>query len=278
MPNFEKNAGNNVETLREMAKNVKVIFFDIDDTLRVKDTKYLPPSVPKAIRQLQEKGIHIGIASGRAYYGIAPEVIALSADYYVTINGQYVRAADGTEIYANPIPTNAVEKIVAWAKASGIEYGFVGSKQAVVSKWTPTVADAVTVVYGKLDADPSFYKTHRIYQMWSFTEKEGGETLPSELAADVRLVRWHPHSSDIVPMNGSKATGISHVLERLAMTKDQLMVFGDELNDIEMFQYAGFSVAMGNAHEALKPLATFITKHIEKDGVAYALETLGLIH
>ena len=44
-----------------------------------------------------------------------------------------------------------------------------------------------------------------------------------------------------------------------------------------MIEYAGIGVAMGNAVEALKRRADFVTKGIDEDGVAYAMEELGLI-
>ncbi len=52
------------------AKKIKAVFFDIDDTLRVKDTGYMPPSILKVFKALKDKGIVVGIASGRARYGV----------------------------------------------------------------------------------------------------------------------------------------------------------------------------------------------------------------
>ena len=49
--------------LRYKAKKIKIVFFDIDDTLRVKDTGYMPASVREVFRSLKEKGILTGIAS-----------------------------------------------------------------------------------------------------------------------------------------------------------------------------------------------------------------------
>lgn len=265
------------QELRELAKKVKIIFFDIDDTLRVKDKEFMPESIPSVFERLHKKGIRTGIASGRAYFGVVPEVRALGADYYVTINGQYVRTKEGEEIFSNPIPKETIQKIIEWANAVGMEYGMVGKNRAVVSQWTKLVDDAITVVYGKLAEEPDFWQENPVYQMWTFTDEHKDNVLPEELRSQVRLVRWHPHSCDIVPIHGSKANGIEKVLEKLGLTDKDLMVFGDELNDVEMFQYAGLSIAMGNANEELKPLADYVTKDIEENGVEYALEMLGLI-
>ena len=73
------------------AKKTKISLFDIDDTLRVKATAYMPESIKYVFKKLKKKkGIMTGIATGRALYGVVPEIRALEPDYFVTINGTYV--------------------------------------------------------------------------------------------------------------------------------------------------------------------------------------------
>ncbi|HFR3686646.1 TPA: HAD hydrolase family protein, partial [Streptococcus suis] len=62
--------------LRYKAKKIKIVFFDIDDTLRVKNTGYIPESIQQVFNSLKEKGILTGIASGRTPYGLVPEIKA----------------------------------------------------------------------------------------------------------------------------------------------------------------------------------------------------------
>ena len=61
------------------------------------------------------------------------------------------------------------------------------------------------------------------------------------------------------------------------ISQKDTVAFGDGPNDFDMIEYAGIGVAMGNAVEALKRRADFVTKGIDEDGVAYAMEELGLI-
>lgn len=79
--------------LKYRAKKIKIVFFDIDDTLRVKTTGYMPESIRQVFKSLKEKGILTGIASGRTPYGIVPEIKALQPDYFAMINGSYVENA-----------------------------------------------------------------------------------------------------------------------------------------------------------------------------------------
>ena len=59
------------------AKKIKIVFFDIDDTLRVKKTGYIPESIKAVFKGLKEKGILTGIATGRGYYGVVEEILDL---------------------------------------------------------------------------------------------------------------------------------------------------------------------------------------------------------
>ena len=54
-------------------------------------------------------------------------------------------------------------------------------------------------------------------------------------------------------------------------------VFGDSGNDLAMFRYASNCILMGKHDEVLEPYATFETKDVEEDGIAYAMKELGII-
>ena len=95
--------------LRYKAKKIKIVFFDIDDTLRVKETGYMPESIKSVFAQLRKKGILTGIASGRGIFGVVPEIRELKPDFFVTLNGAYVEDKKGKAIYENHIPADQVE-------------------------------------------------------------------------------------------------------------------------------------------------------------------------
>ena len=139
------------------------------------------------------------------------------------------------------------------------------------------INQAIDVVYQNLPVDPDFYQTENIYQMWTFEDQGDSLQLPKDLSANLRLVRWHPNSSDVVSIAGSKATGVQKVIEKLGLKPENLLVFGDELNDLELFDYAGLSIAMGHSHPKIIEKADYITKTVEEDGIFDALEKLGMV-
>ena len=263
--------------LRYKAKKIKIVFFDIDDTLRNSKTGFIPTSIPTVFQQLREKGILTGIATGRGIFGVVPEIRELKPDFFVTLNGAYIEDKKGNVIDSNKISKDKVESYIAWTKEVGIDYGLVGSHTAKLSTRTELISEAIDPIYPDLDVDPDFYEKEDIYQMWTFEERGDDLILPDTLASTLRMVRWHEHSSDVVPISGSKAAGVAKVVEHLGLKPENVMVFGDGLNDLELFDYAGISVAMGVSHEKIKEKADYITKTLEEDGIFDALERFGMV-
>ena len=263
--------------LRYKAKKIKIIFFDIDDTLRNSKTGFIPTSIPTVFQQLREKGILTGIATGRGIFGVVSEISELKPDFFVTLNGAYIEDKKGNVVYSNKIAKDKVEEYIAWTKEVGIDYGLVGSHTAKLSTRTDLISQAIDPIYPDLDVDPDFHEKEDIYQMWTFEDQGDVLTLPESSASTLRMVRWHEHSSDVVPISGSKAAGVAKVVEHLGLKPENVMVFGDGLNDLELFDYAGISIAMGNSHEKIKEKADYITKTLEEDGIFDALERFGMV-
>ena len=61
---------------------------------------------------------------------------------------------------------------------------------------------------------------------------------------------------DVMQRGVTKATGIRQVLDAHGISADEMMAFGDSMNDYEILRMAGISMAMGNARPAIKQIAT----------------------
>ena len=79
---------------------------------------------------------------------------------------------------------------------------------------------------------------------------------------------------ELLPLGLSKATGLSLAARRLGLKAADTIAFGDMPNDIPMFGWASYGVAMANAHEELKAAADEVTASHEEDGIAVVLERL----
>ena len=92
-----------------------------------------------------------------------------------------------------------------------------------------------------------------------------------------KTVRWHEDAVDLLMTAGSKVRGIRDVIASLGLTLDNVMVFGDSLNDIEMLSEAGYAVAMANGHPHVKQYADYVAPAQAEDGVHRALLALDMI-
>jgi Cof subfamily protein (haloacid dehalogenase superfamily) len=78
---------------------------------------------------------------------------------------------------------------------------------------------------------------------------------------------------EILHPSSGKGEAVKHMLERFRLNRDDVMSIGDNLNDIEMFEQSGISVAMGNASEKVRQSATHKTLTWDQAGVAHAMKT-----
>ena len=79
---------------------------------------------------------------------------------------------------------------------------------------------------------------------------------------------------ELAPLGISKATGLARLAARHGVDAADVIVFGDAPNDVPMFEWAGTGYAVGNAHEAVKAVASHATESVDDDGVAVIIERL----
>lgn len=253
-----------------------IIFFDVDGTLYNKEKK-IPDSAKKAIQAARNNGYEIAIATGRAPFMIRSILEELNIDTYVTFNGQYV-VYKGEVIYTDSVPKDYLAKIIEFGQIRNHPVVFIDDKEMVASVEGHSFVEQSlnTLKYPYPYSNPVYYEDNEVYQTLIFME-ESDEQLYRETFSEVKFVRWHPFSCDILPKDGSKARGIKTLLEKINIPIENSIAFGDGLNDIEMLREVGTSVAMGNGVQQAKEAADFVTDHVDHDGIAKAMKKLNII-
>ncbi|CAM5188917.1 Cof subfamily protein (Haloacid dehalogenase superfamily)/HAD superfamily hydrolase (TIGR01484 family) OS=Ureibacillus acetophenoni OX=614649 GN=SAMN05877842_101314 PE=4 SV=1 [Ureibacillus acetophenoni] len=254
----------------------KILFFDIDGTLYDSEKK-IPQSAKEAIFQARANGYEIAIATGRAPFMIQSIIDELEIDTYVTFNGQYV-VYKGEVIFTDGIPTDQLTGIIQYGHERNHPVVFIDDQKMIASVEGDTFIEKSlnTLKYPYPIINPQFYESNNVYQTLIFME-EKDEPIYKEQFPNVKFVRWHPFSCDILPKDGSKARGIQKILEKNNIPLSNVYAFGDGLNDIEMLQFVGIGVAMGNAHDQTKAVADIIADHVDEDGLAKVLKELNII-
>ncbi len=254
-----------------------MIFFDVDGTL-LNEEMLISESTKKALHTLHENGVETVIATGRSPFHVRELANELKIESFVCYNGAYVEYK-GKVIFTNPISKQSLEYLTKQVENHNHALVFLSEDVCYASHDNEMVQSAIkSINYDPLEARPDFWRDNHIYQCWLHC-REGEELVyeQDKLLGDVRFFRWHQVSLDVMPKGGSKALGIEALLSHAGIKKEESMAIGDGRNDIEMMNCVGMSVAMGNSHPDVIPHAQFVTKHVDEEGIAYALRKLNVI-
>ena len=254
----------------------KIVFFDIDGTLLDHD-KNLPISTKRALKELENNGVFVAIATGRAPFMFESLRSELGIDSFVSFNGQYV-VFENQVIYQNPLNTTELKRFLkeTGKKDHPLVFMTETTMKATVGHHPYIEESLGTLKFPHPEADPTFYENRNIYQSLLFCEEVKEEYYRNEYPS-FSFVRWHPYSVDVLPFGGSKAEGIKKMIERLDFELEDVYAFGDGLNDIEMLKSVGTGVAMGNGAPEAKRHANLITSDVDNNGIWNGLKELKLI-
>jgi Cof subfamily protein (haloacid dehalogenase superfamily) len=260
-----------------MDNNNKIVFFDIDGTL-LDHEKKIPDSTKQAIKDLQKAGVYVAIATGRAPFMFEDLRNELDIDTFVSFNGQYV-VFEGEVIYKNPLNPVKMQELRQYSEQldHALVYLNHETMKANVENHPYILESMGSLKFTHPELNPEFLNETEIYQALLFIKDKDQLTYVNSYKDDFHFIRWHEFSTDILPKGGSKAIGIQRMLERLPFKKENVFAFGDGLNDIEMIEFAGTGVAMGNAHPELFKVANHVTKDVGEDGIKHGLELVGLL-
>ncbi|MDX8044875.1 Cof-type HAD-IIB family hydrolase [Gracilibacillus sp. S3-1-1] len=259
-----------------MTLGQKVVFLDIDGTILNSDKK-IPIATKRAVNELQEAGVIVSIATGRAPFMFQDILEELNLKSYIGFNGQYAVHNDDV-IYQNPIETEQLEELTTFSVKNNhpLVYQAVHDMRSNVSEHSHIEAGMNSLKRSHPLMDTEYYTKEKIYQALVFMEQDE-QAMYEEAFKQLRFVRWHPFSCDVMPANGSKANGIANFIKALNIDWEDTYAFGDGLNDLEMIKKVHTGVALGNGVQEVKDAATLVTDHVDEDGLSKAMKKLGLI-
>ena len=263
--------------------NIKMVVFDIDNTLISEKKKTIEPSAVIAIQTLHKNGYKVLVATGRAPYFIKPQVFeVIDSDYYVVINGQCVMDRTHKIIKRHDLDKADIIRLLEICKKEKIGLGCKCSKQIVILN----EYDLFAKHYGHgedpagrfLDADNDPDVLDKDMAMGIFLVGDVQKIIDQkDLFPNWTFTRAFSWGMDIYDKYIHKSRGIEDVLDLLDLTWDEVMVFGDADNDLRMVKKAGIGIAMGNATENLKKVADYVTSDLDQDGIYNALKHFKLI-
>ena len=262
----------------------KLAVFDMDGTL-LNSSHVVSDENLKALDYLKEKGVRVIIATGRPSELLKKYTRELKIDeFVVNCNGSVIANPFTNDIlHENVIDSDTVIELVDMCEKYGYGY-LLYTRDAVVSKDNERLRlfKKLGVLYKVEDRAKIIETEDSEYIKFSFspnkiliTEKDPLKY--SKLVDRVNKIESIEHAQswqgalDISPVGDNKGNAIEKLCKYFGIAKEEVISFGDNLNDISMIKYAGMGVAMGNAEEKLKSIANYITDTNDNDGVAKAI-------
>ena len=250
------------------------LFFDIDGTLVSFKTHEIPASTIFALTQAKANGSRVYIATGR------PPVILTNLgaiehliDGYITTNGALCYVGDQL-VCCQPIPMQDVMTCVNDAQEKGYSLIVVGRKEVAVLDPKGDVDRIFRQMLAVKNLDKASPLDEVLQQdVLQLTPFFPADYEPQLLARMSQCVsgRWHPEFTDITANGADKGKGIQAIARHEGFDPSHTIAFGDGGNDTSMIIQAGIGVAMGNAIDALKQQADYITSSVDEDGILNAL-------
>ena len=254
---------------------IKAAFFDIDGTLLSFNTHRVSEGTVRAFRTLHSHGVRTFISSGRPMV-LIPQM-PLNFEGYITMNGGLVFTvgSDSKTLLSNPIPREDSNRWVDFAK----EHNLCTMAFTADSMMAAQPNEIGLKIREQLEFEmPPFVPIDAIrdveaYQLIAIMPAEMDKVVGNMLS-HCRLPRWHPAFTDIVAAGNSKAAGMDAICRHYGIRQEETLAFGDGGNDIEMLQWAGIGVAMGNAADDVKAVADMVTTDVDNEGIEHAVNRL----
>ncbi|RPA57120.1 HAD family phosphatase [Aerococcus agrisoli] len=263
---------------------IELIAIDLDGTLLSKDKTISPANIDMIHKAIQN-GVDVAICTGRPLEAIQHILDTLgtnSSDHYsITYNGGLVLKNESREVVSQvtmsmgqaqclyeamlavDLPLEAV--LIDAVYQFPFPEDFPGTYQETMN-FLPFKQFDMT----NLDPETAIFK---VVINTEIAHLESAMTkLPEWVFEDFEVMRSHPYQLEIMPKGVDKGVGVAHLAQVLELTADQVMVIGDEENDLAMLKWAGTAVVMENGRPDIKQYADYITSSNEEDGVAKAID------
>ncbi len=284
------------ENGKEISKDRRLIFFDIDGTL-VADLSKPSKLTREAIEKTRAKGHKVFLSTGRNTAIIGEDILAIGFDGMVASAGGHVEA-EGRVLFDSLLPEELIQECLSVFHAHGV-YCRIESPEGIytdpqmeelLKTANPDKSNSELIRMQKeIEAGIAIrpykeYPRNGAYKIcFTATSLKAVDETKRFLGDRFDYV-VHPYGEASTCFNGEiirkgidKGKGMELICQYYGADIKDTIAFGDSMNDYAMLTCAGISIAMGNACEELKRAADVVCEGVKEDGVYYQLERMNLL-
>lgn len=262
--------------------DIRLIACDLDGTL-LDDGQAIHEDFWPLVHQLHARGIIFCPASGRQYFNLLERFRPIAEHaIFIAENGAYV-VHQGRELSSNGLSRSDCHELVRVTRtlrSRGADVGAVlcGKRSAYIERSDPEFRAEAAKYNHRLAIVDDLLAVEDEYLKVAIFDFDSSErvTAPAfvHFRRSLQVVISGKHWLDVMAPHAHKGAGIRHIQKALAISREQTMVFGDFLNDLEMMGEADYSFAMANAHPLLKAHARFTSPGNNENGVVRTIKTV----
>ena len=252
---------------------IRLIASDIDGTLVPDGTDRIDPRMMDVIRRLSEKGIVFAGASGRQFLSMKKLFNPVwQSMYYITDNGSILRSADKV-LQKHVIPRNVLMEMIRDVKMlPDCDIMLCGEDAAYCEEYSEMfywMRDSYKYNICVL-GDFEMNLTDDIVKM-SIYQKDHAEETVNRWFTPKWQGRFNIASAgtmwmDIVEPYADKGSSLRELQNKLGISPEETMAFGDNINDLGMLRAAAESYAIGSARDEVKKEAKHIAPPLSENG------------
>ncbi len=262
----------------------KAVFVDLDSTLTpTNDPSFVSEANIKALKELQQRGIYVIIATGRTLRDAISirDKIRLNefGDYTISSNGSLVTGKDLEELNSNFLSFKNYKMLIDFGIENKYAIKITSERALFIDNFLfRTIAKFFDKSfsyhkYSKLEIDSLSKTNHDKVGFFFYKKKDAIEAIKNikdTFHDDFEVVLTaNGHYIEVTNNSATKAHGAQILADKLNIDLEESYAFGDSLNDWEIFRLVGKGIAMENSMHPLFEVAFDRTLSIDNDGVAF---------
>ena len=259
-----------------------MVVMDMDDTL-LRDDHTISKKNKMMIKEAQESGVKVVLASGRPTFAMRDYAKELELDkyssYMLSYNGAVITDCKEDEaIFQKSLSKETAHELYELSKEhnvfihtylnddiileenneyTDIEHNITGMDVKVVENFKEIVQEDVIKVL--MLEEPTYLK-------------EVAEKLKPLVLDKMNMTISKPFFLEFMDKGIDKSTSLERLINKLGIKQEEVIAIGDSYNDLGMIKYAGLGICVENAPDDMKIHADFITESCMDDGVAKVIE------
>jgi Cof subfamily protein (haloacid dehalogenase superfamily) len=265
---------------------IKLVALDLDGTI-VNEHLQIAPRVRKLLNHLvTQTDVRVVIATGRMFLSALPFARHIGVvEPLVTYQGAMIRNLDDghTMRFHAPIPLTLAHEVMSMLVEDRYDINLYMNDEL----WT-SPRNRFANSYAKTSGiEPLLHEnllecmTHAPTKLMVIDDDRIDTLLGylnERFLGRLSFCRSRSNFCEIIDISASKWNALKSLADEWGIAPEEILAIGDQGNDLSMIRHAGIGVAMGNAPDEVKQFANYVTKTVEEDGAAEAIERFVLGH